>query len=440
MIDIHDYFAHVTSFINILIYLFLFKHILDYFSHRKFDNKIIYEVMFVISIVIFIFEFESSIVFVLICFIFYIINYRESILKCILVSCIYWFCIHTPIEYISLDLAFIINFNDLTKDYYINPNKVELESMIIQFVFMLSLLYTLIYAKNFYRFKKISDILICIPVIINILTLIVAFRLIAIDRSFFKVDILILICMPILILISNIYFFNMMKKIIKGYKVEHENKTLRENILKEYNYYLSISKEKNKVKSLYHDTKNHMICIRHLCKNNDMEKIIKYIDSMETNIIKYKKYKDEFNTGNMILDSILINKKSVCIEKQIDFDINIDFSKNDFMDMMDICTIFSNLIDNAIEACDKIDKSNIIKKIKIESKYIDQFCIILIENTKINKIKQKRGIFITSKKDSYVHGIGLNNIKSAVEKYLGEMIISHCETKFIVKIMIPCKE
>ncbi|MGX4601198.1 GHKL domain-containing protein [Faecalimicrobium sp. JNUCC 81] len=351
----------------------------------------------------------------------------------------YWFCVYIPIEYISLDLAFIINFNDLTKDYYINPNKVELESMIIQFVFMLSSLYTFIYAQNFYKFKKISDIFICIPVIINILTLIVAFRLIAIDRIFFKVDILILVCMPVLILISNIYFLNMMKKIIKGYKVEHENKTLKENIFKEYNYYLNINKEKDKVKSLYHDTKNHMICIRHLCKTNDTEKIIEYIDSMKTNIIKYNKYKEEFNTGNMILDSILINKKSICVEKQIDFDINIDFSKNDFMDMMDVCTIFSNLIDNAIEACDKINKSNINKKIKLESKYIDQFCIILIENTKINEIKIRKNLFITSKKNSYIHGIGLNNIKSSVEKYLGEMVINHSENKFIVKIMIPCK-
>lgn len=111
--------------------------------------------MNLISIVIFIFEFESSIVFILICFTFYRINYNESILKCIVVSCIYWFCIYIPIEYISLDLAFIINFNDLTKDYYISPNKVELESMIIQFVFMLSSLYTSIYMqKTFIDLKK----------------------------------------------------------------------------------------------------------------------------------------------------------------------------------------------------------------------------------------------------------------------------------------------
>jgi sensor histidine kinase regulating citrate/malate metabolism len=305
---------------------------------------------------------------------------------------------------------------------------------------MLVLLFALIYIKNFYRFKRTSDIFICIPIIINILTLVLAFRLIAIDKSFVKVDVFILIFMPILILISNIYFFTIMKKIVNCYKLDHENKTLRENIRKEYNYYLNINKEKDKVKELYHDTKNHMVCIRHLCEKNDTPRIIEYIDSMESKIIKYKQYKDEFNTGNMILDSILTNKKFICVEKNIDFYACIDFSKNDFMDMMDVCTIFSNIIDNAIEACDKIDSIDILKKIKIESKYIDDFCIIVIENTKINEIIKKRNFILTNKKNSYVHGIGLKNVKKCVEKYCGEIVINYSENTFIIKIMIPCRK
>ncbi len=440
MLDIHDYLINMLSFVDGLVYLFLFKSILDHLSYKKISNKLIYTITILTSISIFIFKFESPIIFVLIFVIFYKIVYSEACLKCFIVSIIYWFCIYAPIEYISLDLAFIINYNNLTQSYYINSNRVELESMIIQIVFMLALLFALIYIKNFYRFKRISDIFICIPIIINILTLILAFRLIAIDKSFVKVDIFILIFMPILILISNIYLFSIMKKIINCYKVDHENKTLRENIRKEYNYYLNINKEKDKVKELYHDTKNHMVCIRHLCEKNDTQKIIEYIDSMESKVIKYKKYNDELHTGNMILDSILTNKKFICVEKNIEFDAYIDFSKNDFMDMMDVCTIFSNIIDNAIEACDKINSPDILKKIKIESKYIDEFCIIVIENTKINKIIKKRNFFLTSKNNSCIHGIGLKNIKKSVEKYLGEIVINYSDNIFIIKIMIPCRK
>ncbi|WP_024622111.1 GHKL domain-containing protein [Metaclostridioides mangenotii] len=64
----------------------------------------------------------------------------------------------------------------------------------------------------------------------------------------------------------------------------------------------------------------------------------------------------------MILNSILNNKKLLCDENLIDFDADMDFSKNNYMDMIDICIIFSNIIDNAIEACTKIQSNDICKK------------------------------------------------------------------------------
>uniref|UniRef100_UPI0022DFA98C ATP-binding protein n=3 Tax=Paraclostridium sordellii TaxID=1505 RepID=UPI0022DFA98C len=213
---------------------------------------------------------------------------------------------------------------------------------------------------------------------------------------------------------------------------------LKENVLKEYNYYLNINKEQDKVKEIYHDIKNHMVCIRDLCEYNNTKKVIEYIDSIELNFKKYDNFKQDFTSGSMIVDSILKNKVLVCEEKSIDFDINVDFSKNEFMDMIDICIIFSNIIDNAIEACEKIEIPNLDKKIRLYSKYIDEFCIIVIENTKTNEIIKNNTNFLTSKKDSSIHGIGLNNVRKSVEKYSGELVTSYSNNKFTLKIMIPC--
>ncbi|WP_270520055.1 ATP-binding protein, partial [Paraclostridium sordellii] len=205
-----------------------------------------------------------------------------------------------------------------------------------------------------------------------------------------------------------------------------------------YNYYLNINKEQDKVKEIYHDIKNHMVCIRDLCEYNNTKKVIEYIDSIELNFKKYDNFKQDFTSGSMIVDSILKNKVLVCEEKSIDFDINVDFSKNEFMDMIDICIIFSNIIDNAIEACEKIEIPNLDKKIRLYSKYIDEFCIIVIENTKTNEIIKNNTNFLTSKKDSSIHGIGLNNVRKSVEKYSGELVTSYSNNKFTLKIMIPC--
>jgi DNA-dependent RNA polymerase auxiliary subunit epsilon len=443
MMDIYNNLLNILSFVTGLVYLLLFKSILDNFSCKKFNDPIIYIVIFLTSIFIFIFKFESSIIFILICVSFYKINYKQNILKCFFIGLIYWFCIYMPLEYISLDLVFNINYNDSIQDFSRGCVIVEIESMIIQNIFML-VIFQICTQRNIFKtfkntYKKINYMLICIPIFMNILMMIVVFRIIAVDKALSKFYILILIIMPILILISKIYIFYMMKKNIYSYKLDYENKIIKDNVLKESGYYLETSKEKDKVKSLYHDMKNHMICVRHLCKDKDINKALEYIDSMENNITNYSQLNQKFYTKNMILDSILRVKESICIEKDIDFLVDMDFSKNNFMDMVDVCTIFSNVIDNAIEACDKINEPNISKKITLKSKYIDGLCIILIENTKINEIKKRKKIFLTSKKNSNMHGIGLHNVKRTIEKYFGEVIFKDSKNMFTVKIMIPYK-
>lgn len=441
MIDISNCFFDILSFTTGLGYLILFKSILDNFNCKKFNDRINYTIIIFIAIFIFAFALENEIIFILICTTFYKINYEQSILKCFFISLMYWFLVYIPIENISLYLAFNINYNDITEHFYTDSLIVEIECMIIENIFMIVIakifnqMGKLKTIKNTY--KKATYIVICIPIIINMLILIIAFRIIAIDKLLIKYCIVILITIAISTLIYNIYTFYIIRKSIDSYKLDYENKIIKDNILKEYNYYLDINKEKDKVRSLYHDMKNHIICIRHLCEEKDRNKVLEYIDSMEYNIRNYNKLNEKLYTGNMILDSILRVKKSICIEKSIDFFVDMDFSKSDFIDMVDVCTIFSNLIDNAIEACDKVNSSNISKKIILKSKYIDEFCIFLIENTRINEINQEKNLFLTNKKNSYMHGIGLNNVRSTVEKYFGELIVSHSENIFTVKIMIP---
>lgn len=443
MIDISIYFCTLLDFITGFVYLLVFKSIVDNFSCKKFNNQIIYAFIFLTSIFIFIFEFESSIIFILLCVVFYKFNYQQKFLKCIFISLAYWFLIYIPIEYISVGVVFNINYNDLIQDFNRDFIVVEMECMIILNLLMLIVFQICVQINKFKSFKdtykKVSYISICIPILINTLMIIVIFRIIAIDKVGSKFYMIILIIVSILVLISKVYNFYMMKKSIYSYTLDYENRIIKDNVLKEQNYYKKIKEEKDKVRALHHDMKNHMICIRNLCEDKNLDKILEYINSMEINITNYNKLNQDFNTGNMILDSILRVKKAICIEKDIDFYVDMDFSKGDFIDMVDICTIFSNLIDNAIEACDQIHNHDISKKIILKSKYIDGFCIILVENTKINEIKQRKNLFLTSKKNSYIHGIGLKNVEKTVKKYFGEVIFNHSKNTFTVKIMIPYK-
>ncbi|CEN21109.1 sensor histidine kinase VirS [[Clostridium] sordellii] len=444
MINIQNVFIYLLDFITGIVYLLVFKSIVDNISCKKLGERANYIFIIVVSIFIFIFKFENSIIFILICASFYKINYKQNILMCILISLLYWFLIYIPIEYISLDLVFNINYNSLNFDLNRSSIVVEIESMIIQNILMLIIFKICVQINKIKSVKnigmKVNYISIFIPILIDILMIIVIFRILAIDKVISKFDIAILITASIIILISKWNHLYILGKSIYSYKLDYENRILKENVLKEQNYYRKINTEKDKVRALYHDMKNHMICIRNLCEEKNTDELIKYIDSMEIKISNYNKLNQNCNTGNMIVDSILRVKKNICSEKNIDFFIDVDFSKSDFMDMVDICTIFSNLIDNAIEACDKINDKNVPKKIILKSKYIDGFCIIFIENTKINEVKQIKKLFLTSKNNLYMHGIGLKNVKKVINKYFGEVSFSYSKKIFTVKIMIPIKK
>ena len=443
MTNIQNTFLNLLGLITGIVYLITFESIVENISCKKLGKRIKYVFIIVVSIFTFIFKFENSIIFILICASFYKINYKQNILICILISLLYWFLIYIPIKYISLDLVFYINYNSLNFDLNRSSILTEIEIMIIQDILMLIIFNVCVQINKIKSVRsigiKVNYISLFVPILIDILMIIVIFRIIAIDKFSSKFYIVILLTVSIIILISKWNYLYIWSNYIYNYKLDYENRILKDDVLKEQNYYKNINKEKDKVRALYHDMKNHMICIRNLCEEKNMDELIEYIDSMEIKISNYNKLNQDFNTGNMIVDSILRVKKNICIEKNIDFFIDVDFSKSDFMDMIDICTIFSNLIDNAIEACNKINDQNIPKKITLKSKYIDGFCIIFIENTKINEVKQRKKLFLTNKNNLYMHGIGLSNVRNVVNKYLGQIRFNYCKNIFITKIMIPCK-
>lgn len=190
-----------------------------------------------------------------------------------------------------------------------------------------------------------------------------------------------------------------------------------------------MQKNYSKVREIYHDMNNHIMCIEKL---NSMDRK-KYINEIKE---KLEDVKNNFHTNNLILDIILMEKEEICKEYNINLYVDLNLKKCDFIEMTDICTIFSNLLDNAIEASKNIeDEEN--KKIFIKDTIVNKFYLIKIENNKKNIIIKKENRIITSKKDDFLHGLGLQSVRNAVEKYNGNMDINDSENVFEIIIYIP---
>ncbi|WP_228370453.1 sensor histidine kinase [Gottschalkia acidurici] len=237
---------------------------------------------------------------------------------------------------------------------------------------------------------------------------------------------------PYLLLIVNVLLILMFLNAIKSAQKKAESEFVNEKLDMQYKYYLMVKESQEKMKQVYHDMNNHIQNIKYL--KNSSGDVDKYINNIEDQV---KENRNIYNTGNVLLDIILYEKSKICRENNIDFNVGIDFSKCEFIEMIDISSIFSNLIDNAIEACDKICDNKVEKYINIKSTFIKGYYVIRCENSKINKIIIKNNRIFTSKKDKFFHGIGIDSIKSSIKKYNGELKIKDSEYKFIATVHIP---
>lgn len=124
------------------------------------------------------------------------------------------------------------------------------------------------------------------------------------------------------------------------------------------------------------------------------------------------------------------------LNNQIDCFFHIDLGDTLGIDPISLCCLFSNTIDNAIEASLKIQdikQRQISVKVRVtDSNYFSYE----ITNHKINKIHEQKGRYLSDKEDSSTHGFGIANIQDMVTKYHGTLHISYTDDSFTVTVLI----
>ena len=182
--------------------------------------------------------------------------------------------------------------------------------------------------------------------------------------------------------------------------------------------------------SLKHDIKNHIGAIGAFIQNNEMPKVLDYINQLEEHITFNNTFID---SGNLVIDSILNYKldfvKTIGAKIDLDILVPLDLDLKSF----DMVVILGNLIDNAIEALNKIDKNKVFS---LSIKYDLGILIINCKNTFDGDISIKNGKLVTSKIDIKNHGLGLKNIESVLGNYNGAMEYSYDENIFMVDILM----
>ena len=134
--------------------------------------------------------------------------------------------------------------------------------------------------------------------------------------------------------------------------------------------------------------------------------------------------------------TLLAQKEAECRQKGITLECMVDFSKADFIRYADIVTLFSNMLDNAMEAVLALPAEQ--RSITVSAGAIGGQIIVKCINPYQGMLRKRQdGLFSTSKQNTALHGIGLSNLKRVIESYQGVLRIDDQGGVFQVEWMIP---
>jgi len=236
----------------------------------------------------------------------------------------------------------------------------------------------------------------------------------------------------ICVIAVNIFIFYAFKSISTKNKKELQISMLEIQLSEQKDMIEDAANISKEIKKTEHDLKHHFLSILGLLEDECSDEAKKYIKQLignyESNIFKY------ISIENSAINGILNFKISRCKANNIDIKLSIESDFSVF-DELDICVMLSNLLDNAIEASDKINEP----KIEIILSQQKSYYTIIVRNRIENSVLEENAELKTTKSDKECHGIGIQSIKEIVTRYNGMMEYYEKDMWFTASIWLPQK-
>lgn len=233
------------------------------------------------------------------------------------------------------------------------------------------------------------------------------------------------------IIYINFIIFYLFNKITTDFNLKAQNKLLEQQITYQIAHYRDLEITNREISGLRHDMRNHLQCLNGLLMTNRYVEAKDYINSV-TNVLTVNS--NVISTGNSVLDSLLNAKVMMINEKQIKFTYTILIGQSLRVAPMDICVLFGNSLDNAIEACERVKSRE--PYIELAIGYSNGNLTLSLTNPVDEKPVEKGGYYLSAKRGLKEHGFGLSNIQRTIEKYDGAFEITVKDHMFKLTAML----
>ena len=228
-------------------------------------------------------------------------------------------------------------------------------------------------------------------------------------------------------------FLWLSRTIYKNNTYQREKDMMNLHMLEQEKYIKLVVEKDIAMRRFRHDVKDHMGIISAYIEKSEYSEAKEYIDKMyetfsESQLIRY--------TGITAVDAVISEKKRYMDEQAIKF--NWEGSICEFplrLEIFDMCTLFTNILNNAIEACESLEADE--RSIEMTVSIGDDKVYIKESNVLKNDISfDESGNPVSIKGDTLNHGYGSKNIRAVVEKYNGELGYKTEKGIFTIEIIV----
>ena len=195
-------------------------------------------------------------------------------------------------------------------------------------------------------------------------------------------------------------------------------------------HYAEVENMYRKMREWRHDYHNHIQALATMLEQGDTEKAREFLSEIHDTLTKVDTV---LKTGNTMVDAILNSKISLMYAKQIRVDATAKVPPSLSVKDIDLCVIIGNLLDNAVEACEKLPENSRFVRIYIAVKGNHLY---LSFTNSAGKKQEKVGGLFRSSKGSW-GGIGLSRVDSLVSRYGGYVTRASEDGGYTTEVILP---
>ena len=188
-----------------------------------------------------------------------------------------------------------------------------------------------------------------------------------------------------------------------------------------------------RIRGLKHEMRGHLTNIRGLAQSGEYASLEDYIAKMDGAVSGFEL---TLQTGNPVTDVIVGEIRRRSLDLGIRFQAEFHYPDPGAYDAFDVGIILQNLLQNAVEACEKVNEGE--RFIVLTGKRKGRFFLIEVKNAFAGEVVfGQNGLPVTTKQeDAFMHGVGLANVRREAEKYMGELELKAVQQEFSATVLL----